>query len=107
MFSGGIIIMKPTAKRKHIRYSAVEKASLLEAYKTSGTLKRHWCKESGIAPSTLHKWLGEEKKQEQPPNPNVQAWVPIVTIPSGVSPAKRAKRTLRIFRVKRSRFPVR
>ena len=72
--------MKSTAKRKHIRYSAVEKASLLEAYKTSGILKRHWCKENGIAPSTLHKWLGEEKKQEQPSN--VQAWVPIVTIPS-------------------------
>lgn len=70
--------MKSTVNRKHRRYSPVEKASLLEAYKTNGISKKQWCIENDIAPSTLHKWLCEEKKQEQ--SPNVQAWIPIVTI---------------------------
>ena len=70
--------MKPTAKREHRRYSAVEKSSLLEAYKTSGTLKKQWCTENDIGLSTLQKWLCEDKKQEQ--IPNVQAWVPVITI---------------------------
>ena len=78
MFSGGIIIMKPTAKSQHRRYSVAEKSSLLEAYKTSGALKKQWCTENNIGLSTLQKWLCEDKKQKQPPN--VQTWVPVITI---------------------------
>ena len=70
--------MKPTIKRKHRRCSAVEKSSLLEAYKTSGALKKQWCTENDIGLSTLQKWLREDKRQEQPPN--VQAWVPVIAI---------------------------
>lgn len=77
------MIMKLTTKRRHKIYSTVEKANLLETYKTSGTSKKHWCTENGIAPSTLHKWLSQEKKQEQ--LPNVQAWVPVITITPGKS----------------------
>ena len=83
IFSGGIMIMKLTTKRRHRIYSAVEKSNLLETYKTSGTAKKDWCTENGIAPSTLHKWLSQEKKQEQ--LPNVQAWVPVITITPGKS----------------------
>lgn len=91
--------MKSTTKRKQRRYSAVEKASLLEAYKTSGTLKKQWCIENGIAPSTLHKWLGEEKKQDQ--SLNVQTWIPIVTITpekSNILPVQIGKFTIPVDR---------
>jgi hypothetical protein len=82
MFSGGIIIMGQNTKRKHRIYSAVERASLLEAYKVSGILKKQWCKENDIGLSTLQKWLSTDKKQEKPKA--VQSWVPVFS----VTPAK-------------------
>jgi transposase-like protein len=82
MFSGGIIIMEQNVNRKHRTYSAVERASLLEAYKTSGVLKKQWCNENDIGLSTLQKWLYTEKKQEKPKA--AQSWVPVLA----VTPAK-------------------
>lgn len=70
--------MEPNKKRERRIYSATEKASLLEKYKTSSSLKKEWCEENNIGLSTLQKWLRDEKKQEQ--TQAVQTWVPVVTI---------------------------
>jgi hypothetical protein len=57
---------------------------LLEAYKTSGIVKKQWCKVNAIGLSTLDRWLKQEKKQTQlQPKQN---WIPLRAItpkPSG------------------------
>lgn len=68
--------IRKTSKRK--TYSAVEKALLLEKYKTSGAKKTQWCAENVIGLSTLERWLKQEKKQTQlQPKQN---WIPIEVI---------------------------
>lgn len=61
---------------KHRKYSSKEKALLLEAYKSSGIVRKQWCQENGIGLSTLQRWLQQEKSQANP-HP-VQNWVPVV-----------------------------
>jgi transposase-like protein len=39
------------------RYTLEEKKEILELWKISNLSKINFCKEHGIAPSTLHKWL--------------------------------------------------
>lgn len=63
-----------TSKRK--TYSDTEKTVLLEAYKSSGIVKKQWCKENAIGLSTLERWLKQEKKQTQPQP--IQNWIPLV-----------------------------
>jgi transposase-like protein len=58
---------------KHKTYSAAEKEALLNKYKTSGALRKQWCKENGISLSTLQRWLKDEQ--------NTQTWVSVVTAP--------------------------
>lgn len=67
--------MEVTIKKRKT-YSDAEKAFLLEAYKSSNTVRKEWCKEKGIGLSTLDRWLQQEKKQIQPP---IQSWIPVTT----------------------------
>lgn len=69
--------IRKTSKRK--TYSAAEKATLLEIYKTSGVIKKQWCTENAIGLSTLDRWLKQEKKQTQ--SQSKQNWIPIEVIP--------------------------
>lgn len=64
-------------KRK--TYSNTEKTLLLEAYKSSGIVKKQWCKENSIGMSTLDRWLKQDKIQIAPqPMKNWVSLVPIV-----------------------------
>lgn len=63
-----------TNKRKI--YSDAEKKLLLEAYKSSGIVKKQWCKENSIGMSTLDRWLKQDKKQITPQP--MKNWVSLV-----------------------------
>lgn len=54
-------------------YSDAEKAHLVESYQASGRLKKPWCKENGIALSTLQRWLSQDKTTL--PHKPQQNWV--------------------------------
>ena len=67
--------MKPNKRRT---FSNAEKALLLEAYQTSGKLKKPWCKENGISLRTLQRWLRQEKSLPFHLQPQ-QNWIPVVS----------------------------
>ena len=52
-----------TTKQKQKQYTAQEMNELLGAYKRRAVPQKQWCKEHGIAVSTLHKWLNGDKEQ--------------------------------------------
>lgn len=71
-----------TERQKHKQYSAQEIDELLAANKHRVIPQKQWCKEHGIAVSTLHKWLNSDK--EQPASQSKQTWASVVVS----SPAK-------------------
>ncbi|HBR30553.1 MAG TPA: hypothetical protein DD733_00565 [Clostridiales bacterium] len=63
--------MESTKKEKK-KHAAEERAELVVAYLKSGWTQKRWCKEQGIALSTLGNWLKAEKIRSKQQNP--QAW---------------------------------
>lgn len=68
--------MEDTTTNKRKSYAAVEKATMIAAYKASGLSQKEWCQENSIGVSTLQRWLQHENKQA--PLQPVQNWIPVI-----------------------------
>jgi transposase-like protein len=69
--------MQKMNQNKRKAFAAAEKAALLKSYQNTKKSRKMWCEENGICPSTLHRWIRQEKSSLTPQP--LQNWVPVIS----------------------------
>jgi transposase-like protein len=84
--------MTTTLTLRRPRLSAAEKLEILRAYRERGVTQARFCRERGLAVSTLQYWLRERADRpaprfielKTPPLPVAGDWAAMVALPEGI-----------------------